>query len=109
MKIAGWHDGELYCYGGCGTRYSDFLRDVSLPTPLWNRIAVGLPFDESGDPQHPTNRGKEGRGGVLCPTCIITRLAALPDCTVIFVDIDQPAALAVPVAQTPQEPSQESK
>ncbi|MGE0446332.1 MAG: hypothetical protein AB7P99_13970 [Vicinamibacterales bacterium] len=85
--VAGWHDGVLYCYGGCGTRYCDFAKDVVLPTPLWNRIAVGLPFDES-----QTNVDREGRGGVLCPACIIARLAALPDCTAILADIRSSAA-----------------
>jgi len=84
-KPAGWHNGELYCYGGCGTRYADFPRDLSLPTSLWNRIAVGHPFDETQD-----DIEREGRGGVLCPFCIIRRLAALPGCTVIFADIDRP-------------------
>ena len=79
----GLHEGTLYCYGGCGTRYSDFLRDVHLPTPLWNRIAVGAPFDET-----QTDIDREGRGGVLCPRCIVARLSALPDCTVITMGID---------------------
>lgn len=78
----GKHDGVLYCYGGCGTRYSDFPRDVVLPTALWNRIAVGPPFNEQ------ERDDREGRGGVLCPTCIVARLAALPECTVIFADIE---------------------
>lgn len=72
-----WHDGNLYCYGGCGTLYRDFARDVLLPTALWNRIAVGPPFDET--PFHGVDR--EGRGGVLCPACIVSRLAVLPECT----------------------------
>jgi hypothetical protein len=103
---AGFYEGVLYCYGGCGTRYEDFPRDISLPTALWNRIAVGHPFDESQD-----NIYREGRGGVLCPTCIIRRLAALPECTVVFADIDSPpinaaqaeiAALRVEQAQLQQ-------
>lgn len=91
VKPVGLHDGVLYCYGGCGTRYSDFPRDVVLPTALWNRIAVGGPFD-----QKEPGTEHEGRGGVLCPACIVTRLAALPECTVIFADIERlfdPAAV----------------
>lgn len=80
---AGWHSGTLYCYGGCGTRYVDFLSDVHLPTPLWNRIAVGAPFDEA-----QPNIEQEGRGGVLCPACILARLAALPERTVINMTIN---------------------
>lgn len=75
-------DGTLYCYGGCGLRYADFKRDVHLPTSLWNRIAVGFPFDE-----HQQGIDREGRGGVLCASCIFDRLAALLDCTVIYMDI----------------------
>ena len=60
---------EPYCYGGCGTRYVDFPYDVHLPTPLWNRITVGAPFDDT-----QTNIEREGRGGVLCPRCIVKRL-----------------------------------
>lgn len=82
-SIKGWHNGTLYCYGGCGTRYVDFPSDVSLPTPLWNRIAVGEPFDET-----QPNVEREGRGGVLCPSCIMARLAALPDRTVICANIE---------------------
>lgn len=78
----GFVDGVLYCYGGCDTKYSDFACDVLLPTPLWNRIAVGPPFDHA-----QVSVDREGRGGVLCPTCIIQRLAALPECTAVFVDI----------------------
>ena len=82
MTKLGWDDGILYCYGGCGTRYVDFVRDVSLPTALWNRIAVGAPFNET-----EVDIQREGRGGVLCPVCVIQRLAALSDCTVIMMDI----------------------
>lgn len=85
QRPAGLCNGVLYCYGGCGVRYSDFPCDLSLPTPLWNRIAVGVPFDELQQ-----GVACEGRGGVLCPTCIIQRLAALPDCTVVCADIEQP-------------------
>lgn len=81
-RAAGWDDGMLYCYGGCGLRYMDFPCDVSLPTPLWNRIAVGAPFDEAQE-----GIEREGRGGVLCPACIVQRLAALPDCSVIGMDL----------------------
>jgi hypothetical protein len=31
---------------------------------------------------------------VLCPACIIKRLSELPECTVIFADIDGPAHYA---------------
>jgi hypothetical protein len=79
---AGLVDGVLYCYGRCGTRYSDFPRDLNLPTGLWNRIAVGTPFDESEQ-----KIDREGRGGVLCPACIVARLAALPDCTSLHMEI----------------------
>lgn len=76
---------KLYCYGGCGRLYQDFPCDVILPTPLWNRIAVGPPFDET-----QTNIEREGRGGVLCPACIMERLANLPGTTVICADIERP-------------------
>lgn len=90
----GFHEGVLYCYGGCGTRYKDFPRDVHLPTHLWNRIAVGPPFDET---QNGIER--DGRGGVLCPACIVARLAALPECTVINMDVaTEPGMLPVSVA-----------
>ncbi len=65
----------LYCFGGCGTRYEDFPCDLVLPTPLWNRIATGAPFDET-----QPNTEREGRGGVLCPACIVKRLAQLISC-----------------------------
>jgi hypothetical protein len=86
-RPAGNFNGVLYCYGGCGTRYQDFQRDVHLPTALWNRIATGAPFDETQE-----NIEREGRGGVLCPACIVARLAALPDCTVICMTIDPPSS-----------------
>lgn len=76
-------DGVLYCYGGCGRRYEDFGLDVIVPTPLWNRIVVGAPFDET-----QTNIEKEGRGGVLCAQCIIDRLKTLPGVTVALVTTD---------------------
>lgn len=79
----GYVDGVLYCYGGCGTKYRDFPCDFLLPTPLWNRIAVGPPFDHA-----QAGCEREGRGGVLCPTCIVQRLAALPECTAVFADIE---------------------
>lgn len=82
VQPSAWHDGVLYCYGGCGTRYSDFPCDMLLPTPLWNRIAVGAPFDETYD------ASQEGRGGVLCPSCIARRLSDLHECTAIFADIE---------------------
>jgi hypothetical protein len=75
----------LYCYGGCGRRYADFGLDVVLPTHLWNRIAVGHPFDETPYP----GVEREGRGGVLCAQCIVDRLARLPGVTVAFVTTDQ--------------------
>lgn len=78
----GFVGGTLYCYGGCGTKYRDFP-DFLLPTPLWNRITVGPPFDNAPLPADD----REGRGGVLCPSCIIQRLAALPECTAVFADI----------------------
>jgi hypothetical protein len=81
----GWHDGTLFCYGGCGTKYADVPCDMNLPTGLWNRVAVGAPFDESD------RSDGEGRGGVLCPACIVKRLAALPDCSVVFADIAEPS------------------
>lgn len=79
--------GVLYCYGGCGRRYEDFGLDVILPTALWNRIAVGAPFDET-----QTDIEREGRGGVLCAQCIIDRLKALPGVTVALLttDLDAP-------------------
>ncbi len=83
---SGLADGTLYCYGGCGTRYADFVSDVILPNTLWNRIAVGAPFDET----EPLGDREGGRGGVLCPACITSRLAALPDRSVIYMTIDVP-------------------
>lgn len=75
-------DGVFYCYGGCGTSYTDFPCDLLLPTALWNEIAIGLPFvADDGD-------GDKGRMGLLCPACIINRLAKLPRCTVVFADLD---------------------
>lgn len=79
---AGWVDGVLYCYGGCGRRYEDFPLDVILPTPLWNRIAVGPPFDETQQ-----NIEREGRGGTLCAACIVERLAKLPGVSVAFLSV----------------------
>jgi hypothetical protein len=76
-------DGVLYCYGGCGRRYSDFGLDILLPTPLWNQIAVGPPFDEAQE-----SIEREGRGGVLCVQCIVDRLATLPDVTAAFIGVD---------------------
>ncbi len=82
----GFVGGVLYCYGGCGMRYADFPLDVILPTPLWNQIAVGPPFDET---QQDIER--EGRGGVLCAACIVKRLAALPGVTAALVTTEQAA------------------
>jgi hypothetical protein len=79
----GFVNDVLYCYGGCGRRYEDFGLDVMLPTPLWNRIAVGAPFDET-----QTNIEREGRGGVLCAQCIVNRLLALPGVTVALMTTD---------------------
>jgi hypothetical protein len=78
-------DGVLYCFGGCGRRYADFGLDVLLPTSLWNRIAVGPPFDE-------TQEGieREGRGGVLCAQCIVDRLATIQNVSAAFIGVDRP-------------------
>jgi hypothetical protein len=81
---AGFVNGTLYCYGGCGRRYEDFGLDTILPTPLWNQIAIGEPFREP----HPADE-KEGRGGVLCASCIVLRLAAIPDVTVAFMTTER--------------------
>lgn len=81
----GWTNGVLHCYGGCGTRYIDFHCDMLLPTPLWNRIAVGPPFDNA-----QVGIDREGRGGVLCPSCIVQRLMALTEATAVFADIVDP-------------------
>lgn len=81
-RPAGWHSGQLYCYGGCGRRYGS-MPDISLPTALWNRIAVGPPFDETKE-----GTEREGRGGVLCPVCVIERLSALNDCIVLKADME---------------------
>ena len=94
----GFVNGVLYCYGGCGTKYADFPCDFLLPTPLWNRIAIGVPFDDA-----QLGVSREGRGGVLCPTCIIQRLVALPECTAVFADIDDHRE----VASAPVEPELE--
>jgi hypothetical protein len=72
------------CYGGCGLRYQDFGLDVILPTALWNRIAVGKPFDET-----QTDIERDGRGGVLCANCIVKRLAKLPGVTVAFLTTER--------------------
>lgn len=94
---AGFVDGVLYCYGGCGRRYEDFPLDVILPNAMWNRIAVGYPFKAP----HPDDE-REGRGGVLCASCIVERLAKLPDVTVAFLSTDEsanPNAPAIPRAR----------
>jgi hypothetical protein len=80
----GFVDGVLYCYGGCGRRYTDFPLDVILPNAEWNRIAVGEPYAEP----RPSDE-QEGRGGVLCAMCIVERLSQLPDVTVAFLTTDE--------------------
>lgn len=87
-NLAGKVDGVVYCYGGCGLKYADFPLDLILPTPLWNRIAVGPPFDET-----QTKVEREGRGGVLCAACIVKRLAKLTHMTVVFLTTDAEQAI----------------
>jgi hypothetical protein len=89
-KPAGHFCGVLYCYGGCGTPYNEMGLDVLLPTALWNRIAVGPPFDPTEYP----GIEREGRGGVLCAACTVARLSALTECTALFLDIEDHRTLA---------------
>lgn len=77
------------CYG-CGCADPDSPLDILLPTPLWNRIAVGPPFDESWD------ASREGRGGLLCVRCIVDRLSKLEGVTAVFMDITDHRVLSTP-------------
>lgn len=83
-KPAGVVDGVLYCYGACGMKYSDFPLDLIVPTPIWNEIATGAPFDET-----QPNVDREGRGGVLCAACMVARLSKLPGVTVALLSVDR--------------------